>query len=336
LLNHLFMDDFPGHMDAAAPSLSTSSIDRRRRWISSLGVVIAIAIVLIGTRRTSSPTSLQSIRSSPETSLSTERQFAHGAAAYAWLSKRETAAYAPLIDRIPVPDGFTRIPAPAGSFAAWLRNLPVAPEGTPVTTGKRKLVLSTGDAGLAAVIALQPRTEKALSGPNMLVRLRAEYCWATKRLSDLGFHFTSGHLAAWSEWADGRRPNVNGKDVSFTPSAEADGSRESFCSYLETIFQYSSVYSVFDDTRKVEDGSIAPGDVFLRPGKNAYSLLVVDAATNAHGEVCVLLGDAGTPAQTFHLVKSPAGTAWFPIVQGNNVTISAKRELRMVDLRRWK
>ncbi|HKQ46695.1 MAG TPA: DUF4846 domain-containing protein [Phycisphaerae bacterium] len=336
MLNHLFMDDVPGHMDAAAPNPATSLPNRRRRWIRSIGAVVAIAIVLLGARRTSSPTSLQSIRSSPETISPIDQPAARGPAPYAWLTKREAAKYVPLIERIPTPEGFSRIPAPAGSFAAWLRNLPVAPEGTPVTTGKRKLVMSPGDSELAAVILLQPRTEKALAGPNMLVRLRAEYCWATKRLADLGFHFTSGHLAAWGQWAEGRRPNVSGKTVAFAPMAEPDGSRESFCSYLETIFQYCSVYSVFDDTRAVEDGSIAPGDVFLRPGKNACSLLVVDVATSARGEVAVLLGDAGTPAQTFHLIQPPTGSAWFPIVQGDDLAISAKRILRMRDLRRWK
>lgn len=336
MLNHLFMDDVPGLTEAAAYNPAQSAANRRHRWIRSIGAVVAIIVVLVSARRISSPTSLQGVRTTPEISARGRQQVACGPTAYAWLSKREAAKYAPLVDRIPTPDGFTRIPAPAGSFAAWLRHLPVSLADTPVTTGKRKVVFPANDPHLAAAIALQPRTEKALAGANMLVRLRAEYSWAMKHLTGLGFHFTSGHLASWDQWAEGRRPSVSGKTVSFNPSAERDDSRESFCSYLETIFQYSSVYSVFDDTRPVEDGSIAPGDVFLRPGKNACSLLVVDVATNGKGEVYVLLGDAGTPAQTFHVIKPAAGAPWFPIARGDDLTIDANRTLRMRDLRRWK
>jgi len=330
------MDDATGHTEAASFDRSRSTVRRRNQWIRSIGAVVAITLVLVSARRISSPTSLQGVHTQPQPGSGGDSQVARGPAAYAWLSKREAAHYAPLVDRIPTSDGFTRIPAPAGSFAAWLRYIPISPADTPVTTGKRKIVFSANDPLLAAVISLQPRTEKALAGPNMLVRLRAEYCWATEHISSLGFHFTSGHLASWNQWAEGRRPTVSGKMVVFTSAAERDESRESFCSYLETIFQYSSVYSVFDDTQPVTDGSIAPGDVFLRAGKNACSLMVLDVATKTGGEVRVVLGDAGTPAQTFHVIKSATGSPWFPIIRDDDLTIGPKRALRMRDLRRWK
>lgn len=330
------MDDVPGHMDAASIDPNRSAGKRRRNWIRSIGGAVAILVVLASARQLSSPTSLHGVRTTSDGSARRAIPVARSAANYAWLSKREAAKYAPLVDRIAPPDDFTRIPAPAGSFAAWLRHLPVLPADTPVTTGKRKVVLSSGDPHLAAVIALQPRTEKALAGPNMLVRLRAEYCWATKQMNGVGFHFTSGHLSRWDQWAEGQRPTVSGKTVAFKPAAERDDSRDSFCSYLETIFQYSSVYSVFDDTRPVEDGSIAPGDVFLRPGKNSCSLLVIDVVTNDAHDVRVLLGDAGTPAQTFHVVNSTDGSPWFPIVRSEDLTLDQNRTLRMKDLRRWR
>jgi hypothetical protein len=335
LLNPVVMDDASGLMDAAAHDSTRSARRRRNQWIRSIGAVAGVTIILISARRIASPTTLQGVRSTAEVT-SKDAAVLHGPAAYSWLSKREAVKYASLADRIPPPDGFARIPAPAGSFASWLRHLPVLPADTPVTTGKRKVVLTADDQQLAAAIALQPRTEKALAGPNMLIRLRAEYCWAAQHMKNLGFHFTSGHLASWDQWAEGRRPTVHGKAVSFAPAAERDESRESFCSYLETIFEYSSAYSVFDDTTAVGDGSIAPGDIFLRPGKGPCSLLVIDVVTNERGDVCAMLGDAGTPAQTFHVIKSSSGSAWFPIVQGEELTIQSKRLLRMRDLRRWK
>ncbi len=307
----------------------------RDPWVGGFAITLFVLIVLATATRVSPPTPLQSER--PATPVAnTDASFVRGPEQYAWLNRSQMRSYVPLIEKIPAPEGFQRVKVAPRGFADWLRHLPVAPTDTPVKTGRRKIVIPAEHASLAAVIALQPTNDRLLAGPNMLVRLRGEYSWASKNLSGLGFHFTSGYRLSWESWASGQRPTVRGREVILKQAFEIDESRESFCSYLETIFQYGSAYSVTDDTTRVTDGSIAPGDIFLRAGKKSYSLMVLDACAGPEGAIQVLLGDAGTPAQTFHVLNASDGSPWFSVTQQRDIALVDGRALKLTDLRRWK
>lgn len=306
-------------------------------WVRTAVFFLFAVIVLVVTKRASPPTSLQSERPEAARSFTGDSHLVRDAKPYAWLSRKAAAEYVPLVQRIPTPDGFTRVEVARKGFADWLRYLPVAPPETPVTTGRRKVVLKADDPSLAAAIALQPTNDRALAGANMLIRIRAEYRWSAGQLDGLGFHFTSGHLASWKSWESGERPNVKGREVTFTKQFEPDASRENFCSYLETIFQYGTCYSLLDDTTAVADGSIAPGDLFLRTGKKPTTILVLDACTGPKGELAILLGEAGIPAQTFHVLKGTDGSPWFAVRQKAEIAVPGKRAaLKLSELRRWK
>jgi len=180
----------------------------------------------------------------------------------------------------------------------------------------------------------------------MLVRLRAEYAWTSRSLSGLAFHYTSGHLSAWSEWAGGKRPVVRGKLVHFEESHAADDSRENFCGYLETLFRYTTVYSLLEDTRRNEDGTIAGGDIFVttsppkarsaganRPG---HAVMVLDVAMNEKGHLRILLGQGGNPAVSFHVPRSDEGSPWFAVSRSSGITLQGRTWFRLTDLRHWK
>lgn len=309
----------------------------RDPWVRTAVFFLFAVIVLVSTRRASPPTSLQSERPETTRSVGLDSHLARDAKPYAWLSRKTAAAYVPLVDRIPTPEAFTRVEVARKGFADWLRYLPVSPADTPVTTGRRKVVLKADAPTLAAAIALQPTNDRALAGANMLTRIRAEYRWSSGQLEGLGFHFTSGHLASWKGWESGERPNVKGREVTFTKQFEPDSSRENFCSWLETVFRYGTCYSLLDDTTAVTDGSIAPGDIFLRTGRKPTTIMVLDACTGPKGELNVLLGEAAIPAQTFHVLKGSDGSPWFPVRQKSDIAIPGNRApLKLSELRRWK
>ncbi|HUN81558.1 MAG TPA: DUF4846 domain-containing protein [Phycisphaerae bacterium] len=264
---------------------------------------------------------------------------------FAWLSKRSRGAFESLSKRIPPPEGFARVSVEPGSFADWLRHLPVAAADRAVTNSKHQTVFEPGDSQLAAVIDLQPGAGNLLLPPAMLVRLRAEYLWSAKA-DNITFHYTSGHEARWEDWVAGQRPSVQGKKVSFRQERPRDDSRDSFCSYLETLFRYTTIYSVFNDSEPVGNGTIAAGDMFVVTGRRdkkeskefvaQSAVLVLDVATNPEGRVKVLLGQGGNPAQTFHVLKSPEGDPWFTVSQSQGVTLSGRDTLKLKYLRRWK
>ncbi len=305
-------------------------------WIRLVAGLAFVLMVLATATRVSPPTALSGVRRSNSGQPWTARAASISPDRYAWLTKRQAKAYASLADRIETPEGWTRVKASPGSFAAWLRHLPVAPEEAPVKSGKGKVVLPAADPSLAAVIALQPHSDRLLAGPNMLIRLRAEYVWSSGRLSDLGFHFTNGDFAAWERWEAGDRPTVRGREVSWSKVLEPDESRTNYCAYLESLFQYSSGYSLLADTTEVRDGSIAAGDIFLRNGRESCSLIVVDAATSKEGRLAVLIGRSDWPAQSFHIVRCSDGSAWAPVAQNRDLALTNGLTARLQDLRRWK
>ena len=204
-----------------------------------------------------------------------------------------------------------------------------------MTTAKRQVLLRPDDPALATVIALQPSGERLLNATNMLIRLRGEYCWATGRAEYVGFHFTSGHFFDWRSWADGVRAEVKGRNVALSRTAPVDDSRANFCCYLETIFRYATVYSLYKDTQAAGDSAIAAGDVFIRLGQPGHAVMVLDVATDDAGQVIALLGQGGTPAQTFHVARSPSGSPWFPIAHTQPINLGKPGVFNAKDLRHW-
>jgi hypothetical protein len=301
-----------------------------------LGAVLFVAIVLMTAREVSRPGSHLGDESATNLSHAAPEPVANRPGQYAWLSAKQRKSYEPLVERIPPPAGFARVEAPPGSFADWLRCLPLMPPETPVTAAKGEVILRADHASLAAVVALQPQTTKTLSASNMLVRLRAEYLWAIGKADDAAFHFTSGHLSTWQSWAQGERPTVHGRDVAISKGAPADASRTNYCGYLESIFRYGTVYSLLLDTDKSAEATPEGGDVFVRPGRPGHAVMILDVAVGPQGQVRVLLGEGGTPAQTFHVLRYSQSDPWFPLSYSQPINLGLKNIFHLKDLRRWK
>ncbi|MFH1419433.1 MAG: DUF4846 domain-containing protein [Planctomycetota bacterium] len=254
---------------------------------------------------------------------------------YAWLSASARKSYEPLANRVSPPAGYSRVEVTAGSLADWLRHLPAAPAGTAVKTGRGAVVLSADDPGLAAVIRLQPHDDRLLSAANMLIRLRAEHAWSVRQVGNLSFHYTSGQCSPWRAWAAGVRPAIDGRRVRFRETAEPDDSRAAFCGYLEMLFRYASTYSLLDDTLQATDHAVEAGDVFVRPGRPGHAMMILDVATAPGGDVKVLLGEGGWPAQTFHVPRGPDGNPWFTLTGSGGVDLGTRGRYRLDELRQW-
>ncbi len=304
------------------------------RRLNRLSGALLAALVLISGTQAMSPVAhhqaasnqaVQSKRSPPERDRSGD---------YAWLSSAKRADYVPLADYIAAPAGRQRVELDDDGFADWLRHLPIAPVGTPVTAAGGKIMMEGDDSRLAAVIALQPGNRRLLSGGNMLIRLRAEYAWSRGEHDRIAFHLTSGHCVDWHSWSEGVRPVVDGRSVEFKATGHRDDSRSNFCAYLESLFNYTSHLSLLDDTRPPADATVAPGDILLKSDRKSEPLIVLDAAVDADGGVCLLLGRCGIPAQTLHVIRAADGSPWFPLTQRGSIEFDgASYEFK--HLRRW-
>lgn len=244
-----------------------------------------------------------------------------------------------LAGAFPPPSGFTRVAAAPGSYAEWLRHLPLEFEGTPVRNhdGSRK----ANQASAAAVVAIDVGKRDLQQCADAVMRLRAEYLRAAGRRDSLSFKFTSGDAYPYDRWLEGVRPRVRGDDVAWIPGAAVADTREQFRDWLNVVFTYAGTWSLERDTRPVPSvAALRIGDLLIQGGFPGHALLVVDLARNPGGETAVLLAQSYMPAQSIHVVVNPAdpaGGAWYRLDDATTIhTPDWPRPFSPGDFRRLK
>jgi len=217
---------------------------------------------------------------------------ANARAPYGWLPPA-AAPIVRLAERIPPPPGFERIPAADGSFATWLRGLPMQPDGAPVMlySGKPKWRQDVH----AAVVDIDIGKRDLQQCADAVMRLRAEWLYGAGRDKDIAFNDTDGKRRRFSAYAK--------KD------------RAGFRKYMDLVFAYAGTYSLERELKPVDAADIAIGDVFIKGGFPGHAVLVVDMVENKHtGEKRFLLLQSYMPAQSMHILKNPGasdGSPWY-------------------------
>lgn len=178
-------------------------------WLTVAGLIVAVLAARTPPRR--SPAMVDPAAATQSAAFARRAARPHQ---YAWLSRKSRAAYQSLDERFPPPGAFKVVAAAPGSFGDWLRHLPVMPDGSAVLNGHGQSV-RTNDPAIAAVIDLHPTYRGLLIAPNMATRLRAEYLWASGRMAEAVFSFTSGEEFPWTRFAAGERPIVEGRNVAW-------------------------------------------------------------------------------------------------------------------------
>ncbi|WP_426755906.1 DUF4846 domain-containing protein [Myxococcus sp. Y35] len=254
-------------------------------------------------------------------------------ALYAWLSPQ--AQVRPLASALPPPEGYERIQVAKDSFGAWLRGLPLRPEGTPVRSHQGATILAVGDPRLAAVAELDVGTANLQQCADSVIRLHAEWLWAGKQPDRIAYRFTSGHLAAWPRYAAGDRARVSGSKVTWVRSAAPDDSRRSFRAWLDLVFTYAGTHSLASLKGRPSREDVRPGDFFVLGGSPGHVVLVLDVAANAAGKKVALLGQGFMPAQDFHVLAAEGDTApWFSL-EGEDVATPFWKPFPWSSLRRF-
>ena len=253
----------------------------------------------------------------------------HAAAAtdYPWLTSQ--ADYAPLAERIAPPEGFARVALDAGSYADWLRHLPMEPPGTPVRSYRGDIVQSGDAPHVAGVVALDVGTQDLQQCADTILRLRSEYLWHRgvthpSARAALAFRFTSGDVSTWLKWARGYRPVIRGPRATFKKRARPDASRSAFRAYLSNLFRFAGTLSLAREGRRVAVPSrVRAGDFISLGGSPGHAIMVLDVVKNAAGETRVLLGQSYMPAQSFHVLRDDdSRAAWFVVASGGAARIA--------------
>ncbi len=219
---------------------------------------------------------------------------AEAAPRYAWPSAPPAAET--LASRIAPPEGFTRVAAGEGSWAEWLRGLPLKPAGSPVLTytGARKWRQDVH----VAVIDIDVGKRDLQQCADAIMRLRGEWLYASGRPREIAFNDTDGKRRAFAR--QGKQDYA------------------AFRKYMDLVFAYAGTYSLEHELKPVAVDDIAIGDVFIKGGFPGHAVLVADMAENAAtGEKRFLLVQSYMPAQEMHVLKNPAGPDGSPWYQTN-------------------
>jgi hypothetical protein len=217
-----------------------------------------------------------------------------------------------IASRFSPPAGFRRVPAAPGSFAAFLRELPLRPEGTPVLLFDGRM--KANQTAQAAVLDVDVGRRDLQQCADAVMRLRAEYLRSAGREDAICFRFTSGQDVPWSAWRDGRRPAVRGEDVAWSRPGKRDGSYASFRRYLDVIMGYAGTASLAKELAAVADPRrVEPGDVYIHGGFPGHAVIVVDVAEAPDGRRVFLAAQSYMPAQDPHVLRAPGSphTPWF-------------------------
>lgn len=231
-----------------------------------------------------------------------------------WPTQKNTRA---LAERVAPPEGYSRVEVEPGSFGAWLRELPVKP-GRPevrLFNGQRKRVQTAHHAVLDIDVGKKDLQQCA----DAVMRLRAEYLWASEQRDKICFRFTSGHKVAWKDWRAGQRPQIRGNKVRFSKRAKKNGSYQNFQKYMEKIFTYAGTASLEKELASVATGApIEIGDVFIKGGFPGHAVIVMDVAENAKKQRLFLLAQSYMPAQEIHILRNPASREpWYSLPKGD-------------------
>jgi hypothetical protein len=212
-----------------------------------------------------------------------------------------------LAERVAVPAGFVRRPAAAGSFAAWLRDLPLVPGRGQVRLfdGRAKSLQSAH----VAVLDIDTGARDLQQCADAVMRLRAEYLFASGHAEQVCFRAVSGDAMPYAAYRRGMRP-PSGRATPWTMQAEADSSWTGLRRYLDRVFGIANTASLARELRPVDDPKrLEAGDVFIeaaRGGRFGHAVLVLDVADNAAGERVFLIAQSYMPAQEIHVLVNPA------------------------------
>ena len=225
-----------------------------------------------------------------------------------------SSASVDIISDIQTIDGYERTQIEKGSFALWLRRLPLK-------KGGRKVLLHNGRAkgnqtAQHRIINMDVGRQDLQQCADAVIRFRAEYLFSRNRFADLHFNFTSGDRAEFAKWMQGFRPQVKYNKVSWKKTAGQTTGYNTFRKYLKTVFIYAGSYSLSKEMISVPDVSdMEIGDVFIQGGFPGHAVIVVDMAEK-NGKKAILLAQSYMPAQEIHILKNPRNSKsspWFII-----------------------
>jgi hypothetical protein len=257
---------------------------------------------------------------------------------YAWLNDPGDfpKPEASLESRFPTPPGYARVKVEPGSFAEWLRGLPMAAEGTPAKSFDGKETLAGDDDYLAGVIAIDVGDADLQQSSDVIIRLQAEFLWSRGERDKISYLSATKLNMPLARWEKGQRLIAAGPNVGWVIKGKpAEVDHPEFRKYLAAVFNWANSTSLVQRSAPVADPKeLVAGDFFLQSQAPNHLAVVLDVAEKPTGERVALLGQARNPAESIHVVRPGKATPWFSVRPPVPVLTPHSKSLAWEDLRR--
>ena len=236
--------------------------------------------------------------------------------------------------RILPPEGYNRVDVEEGSFAAYLRDYPLYPDGTalPVFDGRTKESPYT-----AAIFDISVGDEGYQQCADSIIRLYSDHCFENGNFDDISFQLSNGDVCDYNRWRKGRRILALGDFSCEIPAALPDDSEQQYRNYLKLVMRYAGTLSLLDESKVISVDELRTGDIICN---KTHVVMVLDTAVNDKGEKCYLLGQSFIPAVCFHVVNNMDGDSspWFTEAELRQETfgVGGFKFSSKNDIRRWK
>ncbi|MGB9867791.1 MAG: DUF4846 domain-containing protein, partial [Bacillota bacterium] len=236
-------------------------------------------------------------------------------------------------ERFQVPQGFERVEVSEGSFAHYLRNLPLKPHGSEVRYYDGRVKPNAG--AYEAVVQMDIGTRDLQQCADAVMRLRAEYLYGQGRFNEIWFEFANGFRAEYAKWMEGYRIWVEGNTCRWVKRSWKSNNYTSFREYLDMVFAYANTVSLRRQLVPVAVNEVWIGDVFVDQG---HAVIVVDLARDrVTGKKLIILAQSYMPAQEIHVLANQVNqglSPWFEADFGDAL-VTPEWTFRRADLRRF-
>ncbi|HVY28719.1 MAG TPA: DUF4846 domain-containing protein [Polyangiaceae bacterium] len=283
-------------------------------------------------------TAVPSASAAPSAEAAPSAPFVADTKRYPWLADDRDFPKpdASLEQRFPVPPGYKRVKVEPGSFAEWLRGLPMAPEGTPAKSYDGKETLAGDDDYLAGVVAIDTGNPDLQQSSDVIIRLHAEYLWSRGEKDKISYLSATKLNMPLSRWEKGQRLIPNGPNVFWVVKGKpSEIDHAEFRRYLDAVFNWANSTSLSPRSAPVADPKeLVAGDFFLQTSEPNHVAVILDVAEKPSGERVCLLGQARNPAESIHVVRPGKATPWFSVRPPVPVLTPHSKALQWSDLRR--
>ena len=201
--------------------------------------------------------------------------------------------------RILPPEGYTRVPAAADSFLAFMRQQTLYPDGSGICMFDGKQI---SGANAAAVYDLTLGTEGYQQCADTVIRFWSDYYRAAGQTAELSFHLTNGMRCDYETFCSGKRVLAFGNFSMWLKLKGRSDNEQTYRDWLMTVQHYAGTLSLEAESHPITPEEARAGDIICRGGSPGHVVLLADEAVSESGSRAFLLAQGLIPSQNAHLL----------------------------------